>query len=225
MTGDARAEVLSRIRAALGASPDAPPVPRDYRERGDHGPGSDALLDLLDECLVDYRARVRRVSAAEVGAAVDSVLAGHGARRVVLPPGLPDEWKPRRPGAGTRPAPGAGGPDPVELFVDDGMGTADLDQMDGVVTGCAVAIAETGTLVLDASPDQGRRSLTLIPDLHVCVVTPERVVQTVPEAVARLEPTRPLTFISGPSATSDIELDRVEGVHGPRRLEVLLVQA
>jgi L-lactate dehydrogenase complex protein LldG len=210
---DARATVLGRVRAALGPAPEVPDVPRTYRARGEHDPGADALLTLLDERLADYRATVHRVGPDRVAGAVGEVLADRGAGHVVVPPGLPDAW---------RPAPGGD----LRVTADDGtLAPADLDAYDAVVTGCAVAVAETGTLVLDASPDQGRRALTLVPDRHVCVVPADRVVQTVPEALARLDPGRPLTMVSGPSATSDIELDRVEGVHGPRVLDVLLVAA
>jgi L-lactate dehydrogenase complex protein LldG len=194
-----REEVLGRIRRALGAERVVPEVPRDYRHRGELG--RDELVELFVERLVDYKATVRRDSDAE--AAIGAVLAEHAARRVVVPAGL--EWTV----AGST--------------VDTGLTAADLDELDGVVTACAVAVAETGTIVLDASADQGRRSITLVPDLHVCVVRADQVVQTVPEAIARLDPARPLTWISGPSATSDIELHRVEGVHGPRRLEVVLL--
>jgi L-lactate dehydrogenase complex protein LldG len=117
----------------------------------------------------------------------------------------------------------------VELVIDDGRAGRDLDGLDGALTGCAVAIAETGTLVLDAGPAQGRRAITLVPDHHVCVVTGEQIVGLVPEALERLArtggATRPVTFVSGPSASSDIELDRVEGVHGPRHLVVVLAGA
>lgn len=232
----ARDDVLHRVRMALVGARPAGPVPRDYRARGDLPPGDPALLDLLAERLVDYRAVVHRTDAAglpaalaaAVTAAIDGVggtdpvgtvaggagqagraAAGTGRPRLVVPAGLPREWL-------TAAA--------AEVVDDDELDAATLDSLAGVVTGCRVAVAETGTVVLDAGPDQGRRSLTLVPDLHLCVVRSEQVVGTVPEAVARLDPTRPLTWISGPSATSDIELVRVEGVHGPRRLHVVLVQ-
>jgi L-lactate dehydrogenase complex protein LldG len=156
---------------------------------------------------VDYRATVVPCTDDGLAAAVAGVLTDRGLRRVVAPDAVPDAWL-----------------EGSDVLRDGGatLPLADLDAADAVVTGCAVAVAETGTIVLDAGPDQGRRALTLVPDVHVVVVRAEQVVQTVPEAVARLRPDRPLTMISGPSATSDIELDRVEGVHGPRTLIVLL---
>ena len=212
----ARAEMLERIRLALSTTalsstrpgdgqPAAQPVPA-YRTRGELAGA--ALLDLLAERLTDYRALVRRASAAALAAEVSAALAQRGARTVVVPPGL-----------------GMPLPDFADVTVDRGLTAAELDGFDAVVTMAAVAIAETGTIVLDASPDQGRRAITLVPDYHLCVVRAEQVVELVPEAVARLAAgrSRPLTWISGPSATSDIELSRVEGVHGPRTLEVILV--
>ena len=213
---DGRADVLARIRAAnqrAGVSgPAVPMVPRDYAATGEHAAGSDEAVDLLEDRLVDYRASVSRCYDAGVADAVRAAL-GHAARRVVVPPGLPPEW------VGDA---GTGGA--VEWVVDDGTLTPEqLDEMDAVVTAASAAAAVTGTIVLDGSPDQGRRAISLVPDVHVCVVRAEQVVHSVPELLARLEPTRPTTFISGPSATSDIELERVEGVHGPRTLHVVLV--
>jgi L-lactate dehydrogenase complex protein LldG len=173
-----------------------PEVPRDY-----HGPDTAAAdVQLFCERVADYRANVRRVGEAEVERVVGEVLADHRAERV----------------AGT-----------IAGFEDAGLGPRELDALDGVVTGCALGIAETGTIVLDGGEASGRRALTLVPDLHVCVVHEQQIVASVPDAVAHLDEAaragRPITLVSGPSATSDIELDRVEGVHGPRRLEVLVV--
>jgi L-lactate dehydrogenase complex protein LldG len=218
----ARDDVLGRVRTALAAGPpDASAAPADdttaagYRTRGRLGPP--ALLDLLAERLADYRSHVRRTGPDQVLDTIRAALADRGARRVVLPPGLDV------PGLG-QPAPGqAGTLDGVELITDGGLSALELDRMDGVITRAAVAVAETGTIVLDAGPGQGRRALSLIPDYHLCLIDAAQVVALVPEAVARLRPERPLTWISGPSATSDIELDRVEGVHGPRTLEVILI--
>jgi L-lactate dehydrogenase complex protein LldG len=218
----ARDEVLARIRTALGGSapggsppgsspPDgqaapADPVPRGYRISGDLGTAQ--LLDLLAERLRDYGCTVRRTAPDQLMTAVAEALGQRGAARVVVPAGLDL----------------AGLPAGAEIVADDGLSPAALDAVDGVITGAAVAIAETGTIILDGSPGQGRRALSLVPDYHVCIVRAEQVVGLVPEARARLDPRRSLTWISGPSATSDIELDRVQGVHGPRTLDVILVE-
>lgn len=197
-----RESILATVRSATaGATPPAP-VRRSYRRRGDRPPK--ARIELLSERLVDYRATVRRVGALELGAAVEELARG----RIGIPPGLPAHWR------------------PAGAVEDHGLQPHELDTLDGVLTGCTVAIAETGTLVLAGGPTEGRRALTLVPDLHLCVVRPEQIVETVPEAFEALRgvANRPLTFVSGPSATSDIELKRVEGVHGPRRLVVLLVE-
>jgi L-lactate dehydrogenase complex protein LldG len=195
----AREDVLARAREAIGRSPAPEPVRRAYRRAGALAPAE--RVDLLAERLADYRATVRR------GALAES-LAELASRRIGVPPRLPAEWRP--PGA-------------VE---DHGLSSQELDALDGVLTGCTVAIAETGTLVLAGGPSEGRRALTLVPDLHVCVVRADQVVETVPEAFDALRglERRPLTFVSGPSATSDIELKRVEGVHGPRTLVVVIVE-
>jgi L-lactate dehydrogenase complex protein LldG len=210
----AREDILGRIGAALAdvpadELPDDVTVEREY-ERS-LGLDADGLRDLLAERVADYQAVVLVVEADALTAALGDACGRHGVSRLVVPADLPEAWRP---------------PD-VELVPDDGLANEALDTVDGVLTGCCAAIAETGTIVLDGGARQGRRALTLVPDLHLCVVEVDQIVGTVPEAVERLAPAarerRPFTFISGPSATSDIELSRVEGVHGPRRLEVFIV--
>ena len=198
--------VLGRIRAALAEDGPAQPVPREYIKYTDNAPGSPPVLELLTDRLVDYKATVVESSADGVPSAIATALADAGVTgRIVVPPGLPDGWC------------------PDGVADEAGFTSYDLDGFAAVVTASAATCAQTGTIALDGSPDQGRRAITLVPDVHVCVVRADQVVETVPELIARLEPTRPTTFISGPSATSDIELERVEGVHGPRTLIVVLV--
>jgi L-lactate dehydrogenase complex protein LldG len=211
---DARREILGRIRAALTdvlASERAGDVPvtRDYR-RADDRP-RDELVTLFGERVSDYRAVVQRVAAAALGDAITRACAGQALRTVVVPVGLPDAWLP----AGVR------------LVHDEGLNAAELDRVDGAITGCAAAIAETGTIVLDGGALSGCRALTLVPDHHICVVRVEQIHGQIAEAFAAvaaavIEQHAPITLVSGPSATSDIELERVEGVHGPRHLTVLI---
>jgi L-lactate dehydrogenase complex protein LldG len=200
----ARAEVLGRIRSALGGAPVVPEVPRGYQPVG----SAAVDLDLFCERVADYRATVHRVAEDELGAALSEAAGRLDLRRVGTTLDLQL--------------------DGVELVRDDPpLATAELDRLDGVLTGCALGIAETGTLVLDGAGRSGRRALTLVPDVHLCVIAEAQVVASVPDAVAHLAEAaadgRPITLVSGPSATSDIELDRVEGVHGPRTLEVFVV--
>jgi L-lactate dehydrogenase complex protein LldG len=205
----ARDDVLARVRTALGPDRAAPAdIPRDYRTRDERPP--EQLLDLLVDRLEDYRAGVLRCSPGEIATTVVQALdAGLGTgwdpADVMVAPGVPGEWR------------------PAGLTEDDGRPAVDLAAFAATVTCVAVAVAETGTLVLDGSPRSGRRALSLLPDCLVCVVTGDQVTGGVPEGLARLDATAPLTMISGPSATSDIELSRVEGVHGPRTLLVVLV--
>ena len=198
--------------AAGGAEVTGGEIPRHYRTHADLDRAH--LLDLLAERLEDYGSTVRRSAPDRVGAAVAEALGRRGATRIVVPPG-PDL-------AGLAGLPGL--PDGIEIIADDGLSPAALDAVDGVITAAAVAIAETGTIVLDSSPTQGRRALSLVPDYHLCILHADQVVGLVPEARARRTPGRALTWISGASAASDIELDRVQGVHGPRTLEVILVE-
>jgi L-lactate dehydrogenase complex protein LldG len=212
---NAREEVLARIAAAHGTAP--PPnlryedISRGYQTTSDASAG--ALTELLIDRLVDYRALVRQCAADDLAQTLAAALTDRAAQTVAAPSGLDSSWLANLSAHvlddGT---------------ADDQLSVSQLEAVDGVITGCAVAIAETGTLILDGTPGQGRRILTLIPDYHVCIVFPDQIVADVPQALARLDGTRPLTMISGPSATSDIELNRVEGVHGPRTLEVIIVQ-
>lgn len=199
--------ILARIRRAA-SGPD-PEVPRDYlRVHGVRTPAE--RVDLLAAHLTEYRATVHRTDGDGLPMLLARLLSRHDS--VLVPPGLPPYW--------------LSAADPTRIHDRAASTPAGLDRVGAVVTGCALAVAETGTIVLDGGPDQGRRRITLIPDHHVCVVrVPGQVVDSVPQALERLAPTRPLTWISGPSATSDIELDRVEGVHGPRVLDVVLLDA
>jgi L-lactate utilization protein LutC len=202
MTG-ARADILARIRAVERGTPVH--VDRRYRRVGTLDAG--ARRALFTERVADYRADARDVPADGVGAAVEAACVEHGVTRLGVPNGLPADWRPRT----------------IELVDDLELTARELDALGGVITGCTVGIAETGTIVLSGAPAEGRRALSLVPDLHVCVVRSEQIVELVPEALAAIDRRSPLTFISGPSATSDIELSRVEGVHGPRTLIVLIV--
>lgn len=214
----AKETILFRIRRATrdvpqGERPEDVPVERGYR-REDDTP-HDRLVEQFAERVAEYKAVVHRVSAHELRSAVEEALKRRGVKKLVVPPHLPEEWV----------------PEGVETLRDAArprLTNEELDKSDGVLTGCSSGIAQTGTIVLDAGHAQGRRALTLLPDYHLCVVREDQIVGLVPEAFAGLEETvrnegRAITFISGPSATSDIELNRVEGVHGPRTLEVLIV--
>lgn len=220
----AREEVLARVRSALA-------TPGTHHPRFDSPPPTttglvvptdpDGILELFVERVSDYRATVVRVGAADVGAAIDQALQVHGAGSVVVPDGVDDGWLEPTRSAGTVVS------TQREVTASGRVNAARLDAIAAVLTTATLGIAVTGTIVLEHGPGQGPRALTLVPDLHVCVVRADQVVTDVPEATARLrgavDAGRPLTWISGPSATSDIELDRVEGVHGPRTLHVLLV--
>jgi L-lactate dehydrogenase complex protein LldG len=204
---DARTVVLQRIRAALAAAPPEPvTIPRDYDHDPLSGPGD---VDRFTETVADYRARVLRIGPEAISETV-TALVGPGAD-VAVPNDLPADW--------------VAGVTAIRDNDADPLPNSRLETVDAVVTGCAVGIAATGTIALDAGPTQGRRALTLIPDHHICVVFAEQIVDTVPQGFAALTASRPLTFISGPSATSDIELERVEGVHGPRTLDVIVVES
>ncbi|XAS76620.1 LUD domain-containing protein [Dermatophilaceae bacterium Sec6.4] len=198
---NARQEILQRIHTALADRPEAVSIVRDY-----HLAGSRPVdVDIFAERVADYRATVYRCAAADARDCIDEMLRSHSITEVALPQGFPTHWEPS-----------------VQLTAEP-VSVPELDRISAVITTCSVGIEQTGTIVLDAGPGQGARMLTLVPDYHLIVITEDQVVAAVPDAIAALDPTRPQTWISGPSATSDIELRRVEGVHGPRTLDVLLV--
>lgn len=210
----ARDAILARVRNALADVPQAErpndvPVPRAYREREPGG-----TVERLLERVRDYGATVRAVTPDGVATAVGDACRERGVTRLVVPEDVPAAWLPR----------------PIEAVAERGVDLDALDRIGAALTGCALAIAETGTIVFDAGPRQGRRVLTLVVDVHVCVVEESQIVDGVPAAFRRLAPElrsthRPLTFVSGPSATSDIEFSRVEGVHGPRRFDLVVARA
>jgi L-lactate dehydrogenase complex protein LldG len=209
-----KADIIGRIRAALGDDARAAArveeyaaIPRRYRQGSELG--VEARLELFLSRIEHYDGGIFRCDAGIVAPTIADALAERGATRMVVPPGFPREWL----------------PDGCDFVVDNGSSHQDLDRMDGVLTACTVAIALTGTIVLQHSPSEGRRALTLVPDYHLCVVEAEQIVETVPEAVRRLRALNPsvATTISGPSATADIEMTRIKGVHGPRTLDVILV--
>jgi L-lactate dehydrogenase complex protein LldG len=201
-----RDAVLARIRVALDGRPAPADVPRAYRLTGDLEPA--AVLDLFVERVRDYRATV--IVTDDPRSAAADAFAAAGARRVGIAPDLDARLRPVG----------------VELIEDEALGSRELDSLDGALTTCAAGCAVTGTIALDGGTGQGRRALSLVPDLHVCVIRADAIVESVPELIAALEPSaregRPIVLVSGPSATSDIELNRVEGVHGPRQLVVIV---
>lgn len=213
----AKGEILSRVRNALGdvprdENPEDVPVERGYRKEDEAS--REEIVDRFAEYVAEYEATVHRVSEDKLLEAIAEALDRRGVERLVVPPYLPKEWVPENVEA-------------LRDGADNRLTNEDLDGSDGVLTGCALGIAQTGTIVLDAGRAQGRRALTLVPDYHLCVIKEEQIVGLMPEAIEKLGEAvksggRAITFISGPSATSDIELERVEGVHGPRTLEVII---
>jgi L-lactate dehydrogenase complex protein LldG len=214
----AREEILWRIRRAThdvpkDERPEDVPIERGYRKQDDAP--REEIVERFAERAAEYESTVHRIREADLPRAIAEACERRGVRRLVIPPGLPQEWI----------------PEDIETLRDAArprLTNEELDESDGVLTGCSLGISQTGTIVLDAGEGQGRRALTLLPDYHLCVVREDQIVGLVPEAFEKLEETvknegQAITFISGPSATSDIELNRVEGVHGPRTLEVLIV--
>lgn len=229
IVSQSREAVVRAIRDALGTGTgrrppgtmgiEGPSVPDPAENHGTVSPDPIDFLDLFADRVVDYKATLTRCGTGDLADLVGRRLMDREVARLVVPPDLPSAWIPVHPECSLE----------VLRDLDPGLLTnAQISSAHGILTGCALAIAETGTLVLDGGSGQGRRVLSLLPDYHLCVVFGHQIVETVPEAIEAMkrksmDPPSPLTMISGPSATSDIELIRVEGVHGPRTLDVLLV--
>ncbi|MBP2412781.1 L-lactate dehydrogenase complex protein LldG [Arthrobacter stackebrandtii] len=212
----AREDIMNRIKSALRDAPATPVVPREYRRSSDMT--AEQRLEQLVDRLVDYKANVFLTPAGDAPAKLAELLTG--STSIVVPHGLPESWLAALPSAGKD----DGGTPAVHVDSPERrLTTAELDAVDAVVTAAAVAVSETGTIMLDGGGDQGRRIISLVPDRHICILNVDQIVEVLPEAIARLEASRPQTWISGPSATSDIELERVEGVHGPRTLDVIIL--
>lgn len=216
MSINSRQLVLDRIRAALDVRSDDPrenrmqrewqAIPREYRRRGTLDE-SDRVA-LFDERIRHYNASTY-YSNGDIAGEINYILSSRRKRILIVPVGFPGAWL----------------PEGFMFIPDDNLTYDQLNSNDGVVTGCTLAIALTGTIVLESSPGQGRRATTLVPDYHLCVLRRQDIVEVVPEAFVKLEgiKDRPITFFSGPSATVDIEMTRIRGVHGPRTLDILIV--
>lgn len=204
-----KAEILARVREAIGKRADDIPISRDYKQAGTLD--REGRIAQFVSRLEDYNAGVYCCGESDLPQTVLHAMNERGKRTLVIPPGLPDEWLPAN----------------TPFIRDPGLSYADLDRSEGVLTGCTVAISLTGSIVLSHSENEGRRALTLIPDYHLCLVRTDQLVETVPEGFRRLRAVqgRPITTISGPSATADIEMTRIKGVHGPRFLDVILVRS
>jgi L-lactate dehydrogenase complex protein LldG len=201
-----RDRILQRIRRANAQSAAQPPIPRDYDRISGRTPAE--TLAHFEERLRDYDARLFTANRGDIAIVIAEILIAANRHRIAIPTGLPTEWR----------------DDSIEWTPDDNLSVDALNSVDGVMTAATVCVAASGSIALQHGPAEGRRSLTLLPDYHLCIVEASQVVETLPEAFARLDPFRPVTFISGPSATADIEMTRIKGVHGPRFLDVLLIE-
>jgi L-lactate dehydrogenase complex protein LldG len=201
--------VLGRIRAALdrkSADAEEAVEERSYRRTGIRSRAD--VYGLFEQRIGDYGGRVFRCSEHQISEQVATILVERGRRVIVVPPGIGKSWLDAR----------------ISWIVDEGLSFAQLDGAQGILTAATAGVAESGSIVLQHGPEEGRRALTLLPDYHLCVLFESQIVGTLPDCFDRLRATatRPTTFISGPSATADIEMTRIEGVHGPRSLDVIL---